>query len=91
VLTFVGLGLYDEEDVTVKGLHAIENADVVYAEFYSSKLIGTTIEKLEEFYKREISNYSRGVDCHGGMRIDWASKLPFWQIGNHCVPFQRGV
>jgi diphthine synthase len=54
VLTFVGLGLYDEEDVTVKGLKAIENADVVYAEFYSSKLIGTTIEKLEEFYKREI-------------------------------------
>jgi diphthine synthase len=54
VLTFVGLGLYDEEDVTVKGLQAIENADVVYAEFYSSKLIGTTIEKLEGFYKREI-------------------------------------
>jgi len=53
VLTFVGLGLYDEEDVTVKGLQAIENADVVYAEFYSSKLIGTTIEKLEGFYKRE--------------------------------------
>ena len=38
----------------MKGLQAIENADVVYAEFYSSKLIGTTIEKLEGFYKREI-------------------------------------
>jgi len=54
LLTFVGLGLYDEEDVTVKGLKAIENADVIYAEFYTSKLLGTTIEKLEEFYKREI-------------------------------------
>ncbi|MGP8011880.1 MAG: diphthine synthase [Halobacteriota archaeon] len=54
MLTFVGLGLYDEEDVTVKGLKAIENADVIYAEFYTSKLLGTTIEKLEEFYKREI-------------------------------------
>jgi len=54
VLTFVGLGLFDEDDVSVKGLKAIENADAIYAEFYTSKLIGTTIEKLEDFYKREI-------------------------------------
>ena len=54
MLTFVGLGLWDEQDVTVKGFNAIESADVIYAEFYSSKLFGTTIEKLEEFYKREI-------------------------------------
>jgi diphthine synthase len=54
VLTFVGLGLFDEDDISVKGLKAIENADVVYAEFYTSKLIGTTIKKLEGLYKREI-------------------------------------
>jgi diphthine synthase len=54
VLTFVGLGLFDEDDISVKGLKAIENADAIYAEFYTSKLIGTTIEKLEGVYKREI-------------------------------------
>jgi len=54
VLTFVGLGLFDEDDISVKGLKAIENADVIYAEFYTSRLIGTTIKKLEGVYKREI-------------------------------------
>ncbi|MCJ7640032.1 MAG: SAM-dependent methyltransferase, partial [Euryarchaeota archaeon] len=54
MLIFVGLGLFDEDDISVKGLKAIENADVIYAEFYTSKLIGTTIEKLEAVYKRKI-------------------------------------
>ena len=59
MLTFVGLGLFDEDDISLKGLKAIENAEAIYAEFYTSKLIGTTIEKLEEFYKREIHLLSR--------------------------------
>lgn len=59
VLTFVGLGLFDEEDVSVRGLKTIENADVIYAEFYTSKLVGTTIERLEKFYKRKIHVLSR--------------------------------
>jgi len=59
MLTFVGLGLFDEEDVSIKGLKHIENADVVYAEFYTSKLMGITIQKLEESYRREIDVLSR--------------------------------
>jgi diphthine synthase len=59
VLTFVGLGLFDEEDVSVRGLKTIENADVIYAEFYTSKLVGTTIERLEKFYKRKIHIVTR--------------------------------
>lgn len=59
MLTFVGLGLFDEDDISLKGLKAIENAEAIYAEFYTSKLIGTTIEKLEELYKREIHLLSR--------------------------------
>jgi diphthine synthase len=59
VLTFVGLGLFDEDDVSVKGLKAIENADLVYAEFYTSKLIGATLERLQECYKRDIHLLNR--------------------------------
>lgn len=33
MLTFVGLGLYGKKDITLKGLEAIRDADVVYAEF----------------------------------------------------------
>jgi len=54
MLTFVGLGLYDEKDITVKGLEAIRAADVVYAEFYTSPLGGKTIQKLQETYGTRI-------------------------------------
>ncbi len=55
MLTFIGLGLYDEKDITVKGLEAVRNADIVFAEFYTSHLMGTTIEKLEEFIGKKIT------------------------------------
>jgi diphthine synthase len=59
MLTFIGLGLYDEKDITVKGLEAVEKADMVYAEFYTSHLTGTTIEAIEKFYGRKVNVLSR--------------------------------
>lgn len=59
MLTFIGLGLYDERDITVKGLDAVRKADIVYAEFYTSHLFGTTTEKMEEFYGRKVNVLTR--------------------------------
>ncbi len=59
MLTFVGLGLYDEKDISVKGLEAVREADLVYAEFYTSRLMGISVEGLEEFYCKEIRLLSR--------------------------------
>jgi len=59
MLIFIGLGLYDERDISVKGLNAIHAADRVYAEFYTSRLMGATFETLEAFYGRKISLLSR--------------------------------
>ncbi len=59
MLSFVGLGLYDEMDVSVKGLAAIRDADLVYAEFYTSHLAGATPERLAEFYGKEVRILSR--------------------------------
>ena len=59
MLTFVGLGLYDEMDVSVKGLEAIREADLVFAEFYTSHLAGATPERLAEFYGKEVRILSR--------------------------------
>jgi diphthine synthase len=59
MLTFIGLGLYDEKDITVKGLEAVKKADIVYAEFYTSNLIGTTIEKIEDFFGRSMTVLTR--------------------------------
>ncbi len=36
-LVFVGLGLYDEQDLSLKALQELKDCDQVYAEFYTSK------------------------------------------------------
>lgn len=59
MLIFIGLGLYDERDISVKGLDAVRGADMVYAEFYTSRLMGSAFETLEEFYGRKIGLLSR--------------------------------
>ncbi len=46
MLTFVGLGLYDERSVTVAGREAIRSCDRAFAEFYTSDLVGTTVAEL---------------------------------------------
>jgi diphthine synthase len=46
MLTFVGLGLYDERSVTVAGREAIRSCDRAFAEFYTSDLVGTTVDDL---------------------------------------------
>ena len=59
MLHFVGLGLYDERDISLKGLEAVRAADCIYAEFYTSRLMGTTLEKMEALYGRKIHPLSR--------------------------------
>jgi len=59
MLIFIGLGLYDERDISVKGLEAVRAADMIYAEFYTSRLMGASRERLEAFYGRKISLLSR--------------------------------
>jgi diphthine synthase len=52
-LHFIGIGLNDEKDITVKGLEIIKLCDFVYLENYTSKL-QVDIDKLKEFYEKEI-------------------------------------
>ncbi|AZQ13997.1 diphthine synthase [Halorubrum sp. PV6] len=54
MLTFIGLGLYDERSITVKGREALGDADRVFAEFYTSKLVGADVETLEAYHDVEI-------------------------------------
>ncbi|HOO52781.1 MAG TPA: diphthine synthase [Methanothrix sp.] len=59
MLSFVGLGLYDEKDVSVRGLETIKDADLVFAEFYTSRLMGVSPERLAEFYGKDVRLLSR--------------------------------
>lgn len=49
----IGLGLGDNEDVTVKGLNAIKSSERVYLEAYTS-ILGIDKDKLEKFYDKKI-------------------------------------
>ena len=63
MLTFVGLGLYDERSVTVEGRDVLRGADRVFAEFYTSRLAGTTVEALEAHHGVDIEVRDReGVE-----------------------------
>jgi diphthine synthase len=54
MLTFVGLGLYDERDITLKGLEAVRDADIVFVEFYTSPLAGRRLETMQATYGKSL-------------------------------------
>ncbi|NPA47732.1 MAG: diphthine synthase [Thermococci archaeon] len=58
-LYFVGLGLYDEMDVTLKGLETIKKCDKVFAEFYTSLMAGTNLERIEGLVGKRIVRLGR--------------------------------
>ncbi len=58
-LTFIGLGLYDEKDISLKGVEEIKNGDTVYAEFYTAILAGVDLKKIEKTIRKKILVLSR--------------------------------
>ena len=59
MLTFVGLGLYDERSITVAGREAVAAADRVFLERYTSALLGTSSEELAAFHDVELDVLER--------------------------------
>lgn len=59
MLYFIGLGLYDEKDISLKGIEALKKVDDIYAEFYTANLFGTTLSALEEIISKEIRVLTR--------------------------------
>ncbi len=58
-LVLVGLGLYDEKDISLSGLEEARTADTVFMEAYTSLMAGLRIEKLEDLVGLEIRSVSR--------------------------------
>jgi diphthine synthase len=74
MLTFVGLGLYDERSITVEGRDALADADRAFAEFYTSHLVGATVADLEAYHDVEIEVRDRaGVEQHPEEILDAAA------------------
>jgi len=73
-LVFVGLGLFDEKDITLKGLDAARAADSVFAEFYTSSLRGTTVATLELMIGKAIKSLTRKDIEQGSEILDAARR-----------------
>ncbi len=75
-LVFVGLGLYDEKDISIRGLEEIKEADAVFAEFYTSVMPGLSIRKLEKMAGKAVKVVSRRVleEDEGKLILEEAKK-----------------
>ena len=59
-LYFIGLGLNNEKDITVKGLEIIKKCDIIYLETYTS-ILQCNIKDLEKSYKKKIIPANRDL------------------------------
>jgi diphthine synthase len=73
-LIFIGLGLYDEKDISLKGIEEIKNCDIVFAEFYTSILAGTNLKKIEKKIGKKIEVLSREDTEKGKKILEFAEK-----------------
>ncbi|WP_299522544.1 diphthine synthase [uncultured Methanobrevibacter sp.] len=50
----VGLGLFDAKDISLKGLECLKNVDKIYAEFFTSRLFGSSFDEIEAQIGKKI-------------------------------------
>lgn len=73
-IIFIGLGLFDEKDISLKGLEEINNCDEVFAEFYTARLFGTNKTLIEKKIGKKINILSRRETENGDLIIKTAIK-----------------
>ena len=50
----VGLGLFDAGDIGLKGLKCLKSVDKIYAEFFTSRLLGSSFDEIESQIDKKI-------------------------------------
>ena len=53
-LAFIGLGLFDEMDMSLRGLDLVSRSSYVFMEAYTSRLMGTSLDKIRGTTGKEI-------------------------------------
>ena len=57
-LYLISTGIWDEKDISLRGLEVARRCDILFAEFYTTR-IGTTKERLEKLIGKKIKVLSR--------------------------------
>ena len=86
-LIFIGLGLYDENDISLRGLKELENCEKVFAEFYTSKLVGLNKNSFEKKIGKVIEVLSREESEKGDKILKEAlkRKVAFLTCGDPMI------
>jgi diphthine synthase len=58
-LIFVGMGLGDENDLTLRAVDELRAADVIYAEQYTSRLATGSLERLSQLVGKPVKELTR--------------------------------
>ena len=58
-LSLIGMGLHDENGLTLRGLQAAKNADVLYAELYTSIMPDLSLDRLQNLLGKDIKILGR--------------------------------
>ena len=74
-LVLVGLGLFDDSDMSLRAVKVAHAADSVFAEFYTSKLPGADHERLEQRLGRPVRVLTReDIEQRADMVLDAAAR-----------------
>jgi len=69
-LVFVGLGLSDEKDVSLRGLEEMKDAGSIFVELYTSLMPKLSVERLEDLVGKKLKAVSRrDLEEDGGKSI----------------------
>jgi diphthine synthase len=68
MLVLIGLGLFDEKDLTLRGIEEAKKADKVYIELYTSKWHGN-LKKLEKLIRKKVVELKRKDLEEGSSKI----------------------
>jgi diphthine synthase len=60
-LVFVGLGLFDEMGISLRGIEEVREADYIFAEFYTSLMAGFSMENFKGIVGKRVAVVSRKV------------------------------
>jgi diphthine synthase len=73
-LIFIGLGLYNEKDISLNGLNELKNCDKIFAEFYTSKLVHLDKNAFQKRIGKTFKVLSREETEKGDKILKYALK-----------------
>ncbi|RZN62644.1 diphthine synthase [Methanonatronarchaeum sp. AMET6-2] len=86
-LVFIGLGIFDVKDIPVKGLERARECDRLFAEFYTSRLMGSSVGELEDFLGCEVEVLGRDAVESSDLILDCAEEgdVGFLVVGDSMI------